>query len=152
MRSWLNAATTGVPAASTPAAAPPCRGSLRSGSMPRATAPFGWRQQHGARFDTPPAGLFGWVDAGVDTEALAQRLLDHGWLTAPGHLFYPERRTSTCMRINFAATQDASFGRHLREWLRVALDPPVTMGAAGRVVRTFHAVSQPFEVFRPAAR
>ena len=70
---------------------------------------IGLAQRHGARFDTPPAGLFGWVDAGVDTEALAQRLLDHGWLTAPGHLFYPERRTSTSMRINFAATQDASF-------------------------------------------
>ncbi len=70
---------------------------------------IGLAQRHGARFASPPAGLFGWVDAGVDTEALAQRLLDHGWLTAPGHLFYPERRTSTCMRINFAATQEASF-------------------------------------------
>lgn len=65
--------------------------------------------RHGAAFATPPAGLFGWVDAGVDTERLAQRLLDHGWMIAPGHLFYPERRSSTCMRVNFAAGQDAAF-------------------------------------------
>ena len=67
--------------------------------------------RHGAEFAAPPAGLFGWVETGVDTELLAQRLLDHGWLIAPGHLFYPERCSSTRMRLNFAAGQDAAFWR-----------------------------------------
>ncbi|HEY9096792.1 MAG TPA: PLP-dependent aminotransferase family protein, partial [Hydrogenophaga sp.] len=35
-------------------------------------------QGAGCRFVAEPAGLFGWVDTGVDTEALAQRLLDEG--------------------------------------------------------------------------
>ena len=64
---------------------------------------------HGCRFVTPPQGLFGWVDTGVDTEALAQRLHDQGWLLAPGHLFHASRRPSTLMRINFATSQDARF-------------------------------------------
>ncbi len=64
---------------------------------------------HGCRFVTPPQGLFGWVDTGVDTEALAQQMHDQGWLLAPGHLFHATRRPSTLMRINFATSQDARF-------------------------------------------
>ena len=64
---------------------------------------------HGCRFAAPPAGLFGWVDTGVDTDALAQRMLDLGYLLAPGGLFHAERQPSTLMRINFATTQDAQF-------------------------------------------
>lgn len=70
-------------------------------------------QQAGCRFVTPPAGLFGWVETGVDTERLAQHMLDAGWLLAPGHLFHVERRPSTLMRINFASSQDAKFWRAL---------------------------------------
>ncbi len=65
----------------------------------------------GCRFATEPAGLFGWVDTGVDTEALAQRLLDEGYLIAPGGLFHAARAPSTLMRINFATSQDAAFWR-----------------------------------------
>jgi DNA-binding transcriptional MocR family regulator len=68
-------------------------------------------QLAGCRFVTPPAGLFGWLDTGVDSERLAQVLLDAGWLLAPGRLFHVERRPSTLMRINFAAAQDAGFWR-----------------------------------------
>jgi DNA-binding transcriptional MocR family regulator len=68
---------------------------------------------HGCRFVAPPQGLFGWVDTGVDTEALAQTLLDQGWLLAPGHLFHATRRPSTLMRINFATSQDARFWQAL---------------------------------------
>ena len=68
-------------------------------------------QAHGCRFVTPPQGLFGWVDTGVDTEALAQLMHDDGWLLAPGHLFHATRRPGTLMRINFASTQDARFWR-----------------------------------------
>lgn len=64
---------------------------------------------HGCRFAAPPAGLFGWVDAGVDTDALAQRMLDDGYLLAPGALFHASRQPGSLMRINFATTQDAQF-------------------------------------------
>lgn len=64
---------------------------------------------HGCSFAAEPAGLFGWVDTGVDTDALAQRMLDLGYLLAPGALFHAARQPSTLMRINFATTQDAAF-------------------------------------------
>jgi DNA-binding transcriptional MocR family regulator len=64
---------------------------------------------HGCTFAAEPAGLFGWVDAGTDTELLAQRTLDEGYLLAPGSLFHAARQPSTLMRINFATTQDAAF-------------------------------------------
>jgi DNA-binding transcriptional MocR family regulator len=67
----------------------------------------------GCRFVTPPAGLFGWIDCGTDTEALAQPLLDEGWLTAPGTLFHAAPRPTTMMRINFASAQDAPFWQRL---------------------------------------
>lgn len=67
--------------------------------------------QAGCRFAAEPAGLFGWVDTGVDTDALAQRMLDMGYLLAPGALFHARRQPSTLMRINFATTQDARFWR-----------------------------------------
>jgi DNA-binding transcriptional MocR family regulator len=68
----------------------------------------------GFRFVTPPAGLFGWIDVGTDTEALAQTLLDEGWLTAPGALFHATRRPTSLMRVNFATAQDPRFWRRLR--------------------------------------
>ena len=68
-------------------------------------------QQAGCLLAAEPAGLFGWVDTGVDTEQLALRLLDDGYLLAPGALFHAERQPSTLMRINFATTQEAVFWR-----------------------------------------
>ncbi len=64
---------------------------------------------HGCTFAAEPAGLFGWVETGVDTDALAQRMLDEDYLIAPGALFHAGRKPSTLMRINFATTQDAAF-------------------------------------------
>ena len=64
---------------------------------------------HGCNFAAEPAGLFGWVDTGIDTDALAQRMLDEGYLIAPGSLFHAVRQPGTLMRINFATTQDAAF-------------------------------------------
>ena len=64
---------------------------------------------HGCTFASEPAGLFGWVDTGVDTDQLAQAMLDEGYLLAPGALFHAGRKPSTLMRINFATTQDAAF-------------------------------------------
>jgi DNA-binding transcriptional MocR family regulator len=71
-------------------------------------------QAAGCRFVAPPAGLFGWVDVGTDTEALAQTLLDEGWLIAPGTLFHATPRPTTLMRVNFATTQDARFWQRLQ--------------------------------------
>jgi DNA-binding transcriptional MocR family regulator len=75
--------------------------------------------QAGCTFAAEPAGLFGWVDTGVDTDILAQHMLDDGYLLAPGALFHASRnQPSTLMRINFAATQEATFwkafGRHAK--------------------------------------
>jgi DNA-binding transcriptional MocR family regulator len=66
-------------------------------------------QDAGCRFATPPQGLFGWVDTGVDTERLAHRLAAEGWLVAPGRLFLAAPRASTLMRVNFASAQDGRF-------------------------------------------
>ena len=67
----------------------------------------------GCRFVTPPQGLFGWVDTGMDTDRLAHAMLDEGWLVAPGSLFHATPRPGTLMRINFATTQEPRFWRAL---------------------------------------
>ncbi len=98
-------------------------------------------QEAGFGFATPPQGLFGWVDTGVDTDRLAAHLHAQGWLLTPGSLFHvgaarpPESagasrggrerselgavknvaRPSTLMRINFAVAQEARVWRVLRE-------------------------------------
>ena len=63
----------------------------------------------GCTFAAEPAGLFGWVETGVDTDVLAQRMLDAGYLLAPGALFHASRQPCTLMRINFTTAQDAGF-------------------------------------------
>ena len=65
--------------------------------------------QSGCTFVAEPAGLFGWVDTGVDTDQLAQTMLDEGYLLAPGALFHAARAPSTLMRINFTTTQEPAF-------------------------------------------
>lgn len=75
-------------------------------------------QRHGFAFAAPPRGLFGWVNAGIDTERLAESMLDQGWLLAPGALFHATPRPSTLMRINFATTQDNAFWRDLQRTCR----------------------------------
>jgi DNA-binding transcriptional MocR family regulator len=66
-------------------------------------------QEAGCHFVTPPQGLFGWVDTGVDTERLAGRLAGDGWLVAPGRLFLAAPRASTLMRLNFASALEPRF-------------------------------------------
>ncbi len=68
-------------------------------------------QAAGCTFAAEPAGLFGWLDTGVDTDMLAQRMLDEGYLLAPGALVLAGRQASTLMRVNFATSQDAAFWR-----------------------------------------
>jgi DNA-binding transcriptional MocR family regulator len=71
----------------------------------------------GFAFASPPRGLFGWVDAGCDTERLAAHLHAQGWLLTPGSLFHvtPTPTPSTLMRVNFAVAQEARLWRVLRE-------------------------------------
>ncbi|KAF1022900.1 MAG: 2-aminoadipate transaminase [Paracidovorax wautersii] len=66
-------------------------------------------REAGCRFLSEPAGMFGWVDTGIDADALAQRMLDQGWMLAPGSMFYAERKPSTAMRINFGTAQNVAF-------------------------------------------
>lgn len=70
--------------------------------------------RQGFAWAAPPDGLFGWLDTGVDTERLAQPLLDAGWLTAPGALFSVTRQPGSLMRINLATSQDPAFWQALR--------------------------------------
>ena len=69
-------------------------------------------EAHDCRFAAPPRGLFGWLDVGVDTERLAQSMIDN-WLLAPGALFHASHRPTTLMRVNFATSQDARFWAQL---------------------------------------
>ena len=83
--------------------------------------------RQGFTWAAPPDGLFGWLDAGVDTERLAQPLLDAGWLTAPGALFSATRRPGSLMRVNMATSLDPAFWRQLRastDELRGRAAPP----------------------------
>jgi len=59
-------------------------------------------------------GIFGWLETGVDTDALSQRMLDEGYLLAPGALFHAQRVPSSLMRINFATTQEPVVWETLR--------------------------------------
>ena len=72
-------------------------------------------QAHGFAFAAEPVGLFGWLQTGVDTDALAQRMLDDGYLLAPGALFHANRAPSSLMRINFVTTQEPAFWETLRQ-------------------------------------
>ncbi|NYT25020.1 PLP-dependent aminotransferase family protein [Alcaligenaceae bacterium] len=76
-------------------------------------AELGCVQQH-----EPCAGMFMWVDTGVDTEALARRAAARGVLFAPGVLFSPEQRPSSWMRL------PVSMIDHPRSWeiLRALLE------------------------------
>ena len=65
-------------------------------------------EAHGCRFASPPHGLFGWVDMGIDTERLARVMLDD-WRLAPGAMLHATHRPTTLMRINFATSQDLRF-------------------------------------------
>ena len=66
----------------------------------------------GCQFATPPRGLFGWLETGVDTDQLATRMAEHGWLLAPGSLFHAQPRPSTLMRVNFASSAESRFWQH----------------------------------------
>ena len=64
-------------------------------------------EQVGLRVDmAPPAGMFIWADAGVDTNLLTERAMAHQLLLAPGSLFSPSQLPSTRMRLNISQVQE----------------------------------------------
>lgn len=66
-----------------------------------------------------PAGMFLWVDAGCDTNALAEAALEQGILLSPGSMFSPNQQPSTRMRINVAAMTDPMVWQFLEEEIRI---------------------------------
>lgn len=71
--------------------------------------------------DAPPqAGLFVWVDTGVETESLVRALGRPGHLLVPGALFSPEQQPSTYMRINVSVAGDDAFWGDLERCLDAA--------------------------------
>jgi DNA-binding transcriptional MocR family regulator len=112
-------------------------------------------QEMGFVFATPPQGLFGWVDTGVDTERLAALLHKQGWLLAPGSLFHATPRHSTLMRVNFAAAQDSRLWRALAR-ARGALSvrsarPSIEAGAASERRNTYDTSGNNKVTSRPSA-
>ena len=70
----------------------------------------------GARvFAADAQGMFLWADLGTDTNRLATRLFDAGYLAAPGSLFCPSQLPSTWMRFNVASSQNPAMWRALRK-------------------------------------
>ncbi|HET9821627.1 MAG TPA: PLP-dependent aminotransferase family protein [Burkholderiaceae bacterium] len=97
-------------------------------------------REAGFAFAAPPQGLFGWLDTGVNSDALSQRLHAEGWLLAPGSLFLATPRSTPLMRVNFAAAQDARLWRALR----TACDalgghPTLKVGAVTSGNETYHS-------------
>ncbi|MEO8938498.1 MAG: PLP-dependent aminotransferase family protein [Burkholderiaceae bacterium] len=57
--------------------------------------------------DPPDVGMFLWARAdGIDTNALAARLFDQGYLLAPGSLFSPTQLPSQRLRFNIATSSN----------------------------------------------
>jgi DNA-binding transcriptional MocR family regulator len=65
-----------------------------------------------------PAGMFVWVDAGCDTNLLAEKALAQGYLLAPGSLFSPNQLPSTRMRVNVANMADVGVMRFLEREIK----------------------------------
>jgi len=66
----------------------------------------------------PPAGMFVWADAGMDTNVLTEKAMAEGLLLAPGSLFSPNQLPSTRMRLNVAAMQQPEVWSFLERELR----------------------------------
>jgi DNA-binding transcriptional MocR family regulator len=70
----------------------------------------------GARGYAPDGlGMFLWTDLGTDTNALATRLFDAGYLAAPGSLFSPSQLPSTWMRFNVASSLNPAMWKALQK-------------------------------------
>ncbi len=68
----------------------------------------------------PRAGMFLWLETGVDTNVLAEKAMAHDYLLAPGALFSPKQLSSTKMRLNLANLTDAGVLKFLADNLAKA--------------------------------
>ncbi len=57
-------------------------------------------------FAEPTAGMYVWVNLGVDASRVAQLMIEADYLTAPGSLFLPDQRPSTWMRFNLTTSDE----------------------------------------------
>jgi DNA-binding transcriptional MocR family regulator len=69
---------------------------------------------------TGNAGMFVWAETGLDTNVLAQKGMDQGYVFAPGSLFSPRQQPSTRMRLNVACLADPGVMRFLEKALNEA--------------------------------
>jgi DNA-binding transcriptional MocR family regulator len=72
----------------------------------------------------PYAGMFLWVDTGVDTEMLARRAAERGVLFAPGVLFSPIQQHSSWMRLSVSMVDHPESWKILRGLLDAARRAP----------------------------
>ncbi|MDA5590534.1 PLP-dependent aminotransferase family protein [Burkholderia pseudomallei] len=68
-------------------------------------------------FTMPAAGMFLWVDTGVDSDALAAAAHEEGFLLTPGSLFSPQQSPSTWTRFNVANCGDPALPAFLGRYL-----------------------------------
>ncbi|KAF1029099.1 MAG: 2-aminoadipate transaminase [Burkholderia plantarii] len=68
-------------------------------------------------FATPAAGMFLWVDTGVDSDALAAAAHESGFLLTPGSLFSPQQSPSSWTRFNIANCGDPGLEAFLGNYL-----------------------------------
>ncbi|MFM0035193.1 PLP-dependent aminotransferase family protein [Paraburkholderia strydomiana] len=68
-------------------------------------------------FLTPAAGMFLWVDTGVDAGSLAAAGHEGGFLLTPGSLFSPQQSPTTWMRFNIANCGDPELATFLCRYL-----------------------------------
>jgi DNA-binding transcriptional MocR family regulator len=57
-----------------------------------------------ATVSNPGVGMFVWMHADRDANDVARKMLDQGYLLAPGSLFHPDQRDSRFMRFNLTSS------------------------------------------------
>ena len=72
--------------------------------------------QAGCTFAAEPVGLFGWVDTGVDTDALAQRMLDEGYLLAPARCSMPSANPARLCASTLPPRRKRPSGKSSSRW------------------------------------
>ena len=68
-------------------------------------------------FIDPQGGMFAWMDAGRDSNALAARAYEQRLLLAPGSLFSPSQLPSSWLRFNLASSSHPDLLRFLERAL-----------------------------------
>jgi DNA-binding transcriptional MocR family regulator len=82
-------------------------------------------------FASPQVGMFLWTQARYGTNALAQAMLDKGFLLAPGSLFLPDQRDSQWLRFNVATSHNPKMWAELAQLLKTPkLTPNISRSSA----------------------